>query len=101
MPEVAAAISAARKGHGDIVVGHVIGSSLFNLLVVVGGMAAIGGSLAFPESFVRFELPAAAAFAILLYPMLRGDLHISKGEGAGLLIAFLAWIAFEVVTMQG
>lgn len=101
LPEVAAAISAARKGHGDIVVGHVIGSSLFNLLVIIGGMAAIGGSLALPESFVVFELPAAAVFAVMLYPMLRGDLHISKNEGVALLIAFLAWIAFEVLTMHG
>lgn len=101
LPEMAAAISAARKGHGDIVVGHVIGSSLFNLLVVVGGMAALGGAIAFPESFVRFELPAAAVFALMLYPMLRGDLHISRNEGVALMIAFLAWIAFEVLTMQG
>ncbi|GAA5070362.1 calcium/sodium antiporter [Lysobacter panacisoli] len=100
LPEVAAAMSAARKGHGDIVVGHVIGSSLFNLLVVIGGMAVIGAPLAFPESFVRFELPAAAAFAVLLYPMLRGDLHISKNEGVALLIAFFAWVAFEILTMQ-
>ena len=100
LPEMAAAVSAARKGHGDMVVGHVIGSSLFNLLVVVGGIAAVGGSLAFPASFVMFELPAACVFALMLYPMLRGDLHISKGEGAGLLIAFLAWVAFELLTMH-
>lgn len=100
LPEMAAAVSAARKGHGDMVVGHVIGSSLFNLLVVVGGIAAVGGSLAFPASFVTFELPAACVFALMLYPMLRGDLHISKGEGAGLLIAFLAWVAFELLTMH-
>jgi len=100
LPEMAAAIAAARKGHGDIVVGHVIGSSLFNVLVVIGGMAAISGNVAFPASFVMFELPAACVFALMLYPMLRGDLHISKGEGAGLLIAFLAWVAFELLTMH-
>ena len=32
LPEIAAAIAAARRGQGDMVVGHVIGSSLFNLL---------------------------------------------------------------------
>jgi len=100
LPEMAAAIAAARKGHGDIVVGHVIGSSLFNVLVVIGGMAAISGGVAFPASFVMFEMPAACVFALMLYPMLRGDLHISKGEGAGLLIAFLAWVAFELLTMH-
>ena len=96
LPEVAAAISAARRGQGDMVAGHVIGSSLFNLLVVVGGMAALR-PLPLPESFVRLELPAAIAFVLVLYPMLRGDLRISKTEGAILLIAFAGWIALELL----
>ncbi|MEG3789737.1 sodium:calcium antiporter [Lysobacter sp. CCNWLW3] len=98
LPEAAAAIAAARRGQGDIVVGHVIGSSLFNLLIVVGGMAA-WNAVALPASFVRFELPAAIAFALMLYPMLRGDLRVSKGEGAILLIALLAWIGFELAML--
>ena len=52
------------------------------------------------ESFVRFELPAAGVFALMLYPMLRGDLRISKNEGLALLIAFLAWVAFELLTVR-
>lgn len=95
LPEVAAAMAAARRGQGDMVVGHVIGSSLFNLLVVVGGMAALR-PLPLPASFVKLELPAAIAFALVLYPMLRGDLRISRGEGALLLLAFLAWVAFQL-----
>ena len=95
LPEVAAAIAAARRGQGDMVVGHVIGSSLFNLLVVVGGMAALR-PLPLPESFVKLELPAAIAFVLVLYPMLRGDLRVSKVEGAILFVAFLGWIALEL-----
>ena len=96
LPEVAAAIAAARRGHGEMVVGHVIGSSLFNLLLIVGGMAAFAGELALPASFVRFELPAALAFGIALYPMLQGDLRISKKEGGILLAAFVVWLLFEL-----
>jgi len=96
LPEVAAAIAAARRGQGDMVVGHVIGSSLFNLLVVVGGMAALR-PMPLPESFVKLELPAAIAFVLVLYPMLRGDLRVSKTEGAILFVAFLGWIALELV----
>jgi len=96
LPEVAAAIAAARRGQGDLVAGHVIGSSLFNLLVVLGGMAAFR-SVPIPASFVQFELPAALAFALVLYPMLRGDLRIAKGEGAILLLGFMAWLAFELL----
>jgi cation:H+ antiporter len=99
LPEVAAAIAAARRGQGDMVVGHVIGSSLFNLLVVVGGMAALR-PLPLPASFVRLELPAAIVFALMLYPMLRGDLRVSKQEGGVLFIAFLGWVVLELLLLM-
>jgi cation:H+ antiporter len=100
LPEAAAAIAAARRGQGDMVVGHVLGSSLFNLLVVVGGMAALR-PLPLPESFVRLELPAAIAFVLVLYPMLRGDLRISRNEGLILFVALLGWIALELFVILG
>lgn len=96
LPEAVAAVSAARRGQGDIVVGHVIGSSLFNLLIVVGGMAALR-DLPIPTSFVGFELPAALATSLLLYPMLRRDLQISRPEGWVLLFAFVAWVVAELL----
>ena len=99
LPEVAAAIAAARRGQGDMVAGHVIGSSLFNLLVVVGGMAALR-PLPLPASSVKLELPAAIVFALMLYPMLRGDLRISKGEGGVLFIAFLGWVVLELALLM-
>jgi cation:H+ antiporter len=99
LPEVAAAVFAARRGQGDMVMGHVVGSSLFNLLVVVGGMAAFR-PMPLPTSFVRFEVPAALAFALVLVPMLKGDLRISKFEGGVLLVAFAAWLVFELAIIQ-
>jgi cation:H+ antiporter len=100
LPEVAAAVVAARRGQGDLVAGHVIGSSLFNLLLILGGMAAIAspaaGGLILPASFVLFEVPAALALTLVLYPMLKGDLRIGRGEGAILLLAFAAWLVFEL-----
>jgi cation:H+ antiporter len=99
LPEMAAAIAAARRGQGDIVAGHVIGSSLFNLLFVIGVIAAID-PLPMPASFVRLELPAALAFALLLYPVLRGDLRVSRREGGVLLAAFAAWVVYELALIN-
>ena len=99
LPEAAAAVVAARRGQGDMVVGHVVGSSLFNLLVVVGAMGAFRPT-PLPASFAYFEVPAALAFAIALYPMLRGDLRISKVEGGVLLAAFAAWLLFELALIR-
>ena len=96
LPEVAAAIAAARRGQGDIVVGHVIGSSLFNLLVIVGAMA-LWQPVVLPGLLVRYALPAALAFALVIYPMLRGDLRIGRGEGGVLLVGFAVWLAFELL----
>lgn len=96
LPEAVAAMAAARRGQGDMVVGHVIGSSLFNLLIVVGGMAALR-DLPIPASFIGFELPAALAASLLLYPMLRRDLQISRAEGWVLLMAFIGWVVFELL----
>ncbi|TAA11853.1 sodium:calcium antiporter [Pseudoxanthomonas winnipegensis] len=99
LPEIAAAIAAARRGQGDMVLGHVIGSSVCNLLLVVGGMAMIA-PLALPASFVKLELPAAIVLAIVLVPMLRGDARVSRGEAAVLLLAFCAWVALELAWLR-
>jgi len=99
LPEVAAAIAAARRGHGDMVLGHVLGSSVVNLMLVIGAMGLMQ-PLALPASFVRLELPALLAFALVLYPMLRGDLKISRAEGAILLVAFAGWLGLEIALVM-
>jgi cation:H+ antiporter len=96
LPEIAAAIAAARRGQGDMVAGHVLGSSLFNLLAIVGGMAALR-PLALPASFVKFELPAVVVLTLLVYPLLRSGRRISQQEGGILLLAFFAWVALELL----
>lgn len=96
LPEVAAAIAAARRGRGDMVSGHVIGSSLFNLLAIVGGMAAFR-PLALPASFVKFELPAVIVLTVLVYPLLRSGRRVTQQEGGILVLAFLAWVTLEVL----
>ena len=57
---------------------------------------AVARDVPLPASFVRFELPAALVFALLLLPMLRGDLRISRAEGGVLVLAFLAWVVLEL-----
>ena len=96
LPETAAAVAEARRGQGDLVAGHVIGSSLVNLLLVVGGMALVR-DVPVPGPFLHFELPAAVVFAALLLPMLRGGMQVSRAEGAVLLLAFAAWLGFELL----
>lgn len=95
LPEVAMAILAARNGKANLVAGMVLGACLFNLLFIVGGMAIVKPIL-LPASFIGFELPAAMAFTLALYPILGGDLRINRNEGLILLLLFVAWLGFEL-----
>ena len=101
LPEMAGAIGAARRGQGDLVAGHVIGSSLVNILLVLGGMALLSDGLSVPASFVRYELPAAFVFGALMLPVLRGDMRVSRNEGIVLGIALAGWIVFEILLLRG
>jgi cation:H+ antiporter len=95
LPEVVMAILAARSGKANLVAGLVMGACLFNLLFIIGGMAMIKPVI-LPMSFVGFELPAAMAFTLALYPIMGGDLRINRNEGLILFVLFLAWLAFEL-----
>ncbi len=74
----------------------VTSTALGLVVMLVIGVMGLLQPLALPASFVRLELPAVLAFALVLYPMLRGDLRISRVEGAVLLGAFVAWLGLEI-----
>jgi cation:H+ antiporter len=94
LPQIGLGVIAALRGHGDVLLASVIGSNLLNLTLVLGA-TALWQPYPVAESLVRLELPALLALSAMLYPLLRGDLRISRGEGAVLLAAFLALQAFQ------
>lgn len=94
LPELFTAVLAARRGHGDLAVGNVIGGSLVNLTLVLGA-CALWKPIPVPPQLVKVELPALALFALALYPMIRGDAHLSRREGAVLLGAYLAFLGWQ------
>ena len=94
LPELLTAALAARRGHGDLALGNVIGGSVANLTLVLGA-SALWGPIAVPRQLVEVELPALALLALALYPMLRGDAQLSRREGAILLLAYLAFFLWQ------
>jgi cation:H+ antiporter len=94
LPELFTAVMAAKRGHGDLAIGNAIGGSLVNLTLVLGA-CALWKPIPVPQQLVQVELPALALFALALYPMIRGDAHLSRREGAVLLGAYLAFLAWQ------
>ncbi len=96
LPELATAVVAAARGHGNVVVGSAIASSVVNLLLVIG-LLALWRPIAMPASLLHVEIPAMLAFAVAFYPMIRGDAVVSRREGLFLVLAFCGWMAWLIV----
>ncbi len=100
LPELASAIAAARKGENDLVLGNVIGSSLFNGLGVVGLAGAISPA-AVDHAILARDLPVLAAVTVAMaaFGIRWGrDGRINRIEGAVLVLAFVGYTAFLLAT---
>ena len=67
LPELASSIAAARKGENDLAVGNVIGSNIFNTLVVVGIAAVITPIKAMDAEVLSRDLSIMSALTLLLF----------------------------------
>lgn len=97
LPEVITGITAARKGLSDVAVGNVVGSNIFNLLLI-GGVVATIRPVPLPHGGVG-DLLALGGISLILLPIcIRGPRKVTRAEGAVLLglyvtyvVARLAW----------
>jgi len=94
LPELATSLVAAIRGQGDIAVGNVVGSNVFNLLGILG-ISALARPL--PQGDIAWtDLGVMVFLAIVLLPIARTGSIISRLEGLFLIAfyaAYLAWLA--------
>lgn len=95
-PEASVSINAALAGSNDIAISNVIGSNLFNGLVVVGVCAFMAGFKTNPEILKR-DMPLNIIITAILCIMLL-DRHINRIEGIILLIGMAVYIAVMVIS---
>lgn len=82
LPELAATVASAIKGHHDIAIGNVVGSNLFNLLAVTAMPALIAPTTLEPEVFSR-DYMAMAGITLLFAGMLYGHKLWTKPHQSG------------------
>ena len=94
LPELAAAISAARKGEADLMVGNIIGSNLFNLLAVLAVPAILSPSL-IDKELLSIDMMVMLGFTLamlLLALPIRGKAAITASKGLLLTFVFVAYL---------
>lgn len=90
-PELVTSLVAALRKQSDISVGNILGSNIFNILGILGITCVV-----MPQEVSRqvlvLDTPVMLAASIACIPIMRSGSRISRGEGAGLLAGYMAYV---------
>lgn len=96
MPEFCVSFVSALKGTPDLAVGNIVGSNIFNALLIVGCAAMVAPMTILPST-VKRDIPFALVASVLLLIMCL-DATISRLDAA---ILFALFVIFMVITIRG
>uniref|UniRef100_UPI003F4A3062 sodium:calcium antiporter n=1 Tax=Natrinema sp. CGMCC1.2065 TaxID=3445767 RepID=UPI003F4A3062 len=97
-PEIVVSTGAALEGRGDVAVGNVVGSNVFNLSVILGLVAVIA-PFRVSEPLLRRDVLAMAASTAIAVAVLANGL-VSRLEGAVLLALLAGYLAALVIAVK-
>jgi len=101
LPDALVSVRAARDDRGVASLANVLGSNTFDLLVAIPAGVLILGEATFDFSMAVPMFAVLTLATIILFTFLRTDLQLSRTEAAGLLVAyvvFVAWVVLETLT---
>lgn len=93
-PELAVSMQAALSGGGDIALGNVIGSNIFNILFIIG-LAAVITPLVVAQQLVRLDVPLVIGLSLLVF-VLGLDGRLNRVEGIVLFLGLVSYIVFSI-----
>lgn len=98
LPEVATSVLAAIRGERDIAVGNAIGSSLFNIMAVLGLSSIITpNGIPVSSAAIHFDIPVMVAVAVATLPIFFTGNLIARWEGAVFLIYYVVYTAYLIL----
>jgi len=91
LPELATSVIAALRRHGDVALGNVIGSNIFNLLGILG-VTALYAPIAIPPQIVRFDswIMLLATAATIVFALTRAT--VERWEGCLLIAGYAGYL---------
>ena len=90
-------IVAVRRGRDDIAVANVVGSNIFNILGI-GGATALIHPLPVPTEIITRDNWWMLGASLLLFPLMKTEMQVSRVEGAILLAGFVAYMTLLVAS---
>jgi cation:H+ antiporter len=93
LPELIACVVAVIRKHGDVALGNVVGSNIYNLCGILG-LTAIIHPVEVPAEIARFDIWVLLGVTGVLLMQLRSGWRLSRVEGAVLLALYAGYTAF-------
>ena len=95
LPELATSMVSARKGNSDIAIGNVIGSNVFNILMIIGITGLVKPMHI--AGITTLDLIMMLASMLLMWFFCRTTYKVKRWEGAVLTIVYLAYLTWLVM----
>ena len=95
LPELVTSIVAARKNEVGLAVGNVIGSNIFNLMLILGTSALLHPIAVNFASF--FDLIILILMSLVTYAFVVTKKELNRGEGIIMILIYAAQIVFAIV----
>jgi cation:H+ antiporter len=94
-PELVTTVMTTLRGDRDIAIGNLIGSSIYNILLILGITCMVpAGGLVLPDSLVRIDIPIMVAVALACIPIFLSGRRVSRGEGGLMVAAYVGYLVF-------
>lgn len=94
-PELVVSLKAGLSGNADIAVANVVGSNIFNILLILG-TCALALPLLVTQNLIRFDVPVMIASSGIFWFFAR-DARLEMYEGALLFMMIIAYTAYSVI----
>ncbi len=94
LPELATAIVAALRGHTEVALGNVLGSNIFNILLILGTLFIITPVTVAPE-ILNYDIWILAGATLIAVPIMLVGKRIGRVAGAAFVILYVAFIWFQ------
>ena len=95
LPEIVSSVIAAKRGHGDMAIGNVFGSNIFNILMVIGVASSIH-PLTINE-YIHADLIYTTVLTFLLLFLIGIRHNIKKRDGIILILCYAAYIGLKAL----
>lgn len=102
LPELATSVVASMRGERNLAVGNIVGSNIFNLMLVLGVTGLVSGEgVAVPGNAIDFDIPVMLAVSIACLPIFYRGYGLQRWEGFVFMGYYIAYITYLVLSTIG